>query len=74
LKITKTIQIFGATFSNVKAIFTENGLGHILGDFFTNSSGHPAQKQSHTAFEQRHYATVPKNKRAPNNKERSKAV
>jgi hypothetical protein len=22
-------------------IFTKNGLGYILGDFFTNSSGHP---------------------------------
>jgi hypothetical protein len=28
---------FGATFSTVY----KNGLGHILGDFFANSSGHP---------------------------------
>jgi hypothetical protein len=33
--------------STVKAIFLiliKNGLGYILGDFFTNSSGHPARK------------------------------
>jgi hypothetical protein len=24
--------------------FTKNGLGYILGDFFTNQSGHPAQR------------------------------
>jgi hypothetical protein len=25
-------------------IVTKNGLGYILGDFFTNSSGHPVRK------------------------------
>jgi hypothetical protein len=30
---------------NVRAyIFTINGLGYILGDFFTNSSGHPGRR------------------------------
>jgi hypothetical protein len=35
-----------ATFSTEKSMYalalTENGLGYSLGDFFTNSSGHPA--------------------------------
>jgi hypothetical protein len=26
-------------------ISAKNGLGYILGDFFTNSSGHPARKR-----------------------------
>jgi hypothetical protein len=30
-------------------ILTENGWGYILGDFFTNSSGHPA-RGNHTAY------------------------
>jgi hypothetical protein len=38
LKITRLLfpQCFGSVF-----ILTKNGLGYIVGDFFTNSSGHP---------------------------------
>jgi hypothetical protein len=39
-------QILGLLLSTVKVmkalILTKNGVGYILGDFFTNSSGHPA--------------------------------
>jgi hypothetical protein len=44
LKTTKVAHILGATFSTVKVIHKigKNGLGYILGDFFTNSSGHLA--------------------------------
>jgi hypothetical protein len=44
LKI-KEVAHFGAIFSNSTRyvlILTNNWLGYILGDFFTNSSGHPA--------------------------------
>jgi hypothetical protein len=44
--LKKYIRSFRAIFSTVKfmcyIILTENGLGHILGDFLANSSGHPA--------------------------------
>jgi hypothetical protein len=52
----KSSLIFGATFFQGKAqrsqIFghffhknmTKNGLGYFLGDFFTNSSGHPGSQ------------------------------
>jgi hypothetical protein len=44
LKITEVAQKFWATLfqsaDNV-LILTKHGLGNILGDFFTNSSGHP---------------------------------
>jgi hypothetical protein len=33
------------TYVNARLIMTKNGLGNILGDFFTNSSGHPASIQ-----------------------------
>jgi hypothetical protein len=33
--------IIGLLFSTVKVIFPRNGLGNILGVFFTNASGHP---------------------------------
>jgi hypothetical protein len=26
-------------------IFTRNGLGYVLGDFFTNASGHPGEEE-----------------------------
>jgi hypothetical protein len=44
MKNTNLSQIFVPLFYTVKVIiiFTKNGLGCILGDFFTNSSGHPA--------------------------------
>jgi hypothetical protein len=31
-------------------ILTKNGLGHILGDFFTNSSGHSAPRSKFVTF------------------------
>jgi hypothetical protein len=41
---TEVAQILGHPFSTVKVmyvlVFTKNGLGNILGDFLTNSSGH----------------------------------
>jgi hypothetical protein len=43
-KITELAQIFGLLFpqrSSYVFILAKNGLGYILGDFFTNSSGHP---------------------------------
>jgi hypothetical protein len=40
---TEEDHVLGATFSTVKAyILTKNGVGYILGHFFTLSSGHPA--------------------------------
>jgi hypothetical protein len=44
LKITEVAQILGQlfyTWQNVCSNFDKNVLGHIFGDFFTNSSGHP---------------------------------
>jgi hypothetical protein len=44
-KITEVVHIFQLLFSTVKwyeLILTKHGLGYVLGDFFTNSSGHPA--------------------------------
>jgi hypothetical protein len=32
-------------FKNDALILTKNGLGYTLGDFFTNSSGHPVGKR-----------------------------
>jgi hypothetical protein len=49
-KVQKNPYFWGPLFSTVKAmnvlILTKNGLGYILGDFFTNSSGHPDAKCS----------------------------
>jgi hypothetical protein len=45
----------GASFFRGKApssILTENRLGYILGDFFTNSSGHPALLGKYYAIEE----------------------
>jgi hypothetical protein len=45
LKITEVVKIFGFISFQGKSyvlIMTKKGLGHILGEFFTNSSGHPA--------------------------------
>jgi hypothetical protein len=44
-KITQGAEKFGAIlFQRIDyvLILTKNGLGYILGDLFTNSSGHPA--------------------------------
>jgi hypothetical protein len=44
LKITEEAKIIGLLFSTVQDVyqFSQNmGLGYILGNFFTNSSGHP---------------------------------
>jgi hypothetical protein len=38
-------------------IFTRNGMGYILGDFFTNVSGHPVPDQP--TFKRRQYAGWP---------------
>jgi hypothetical protein len=47
LKITEVAQIFSLLFSMVRGVYvsisTNNWLGYILGDFFTNSSGHSAK-------------------------------
>jgi hypothetical protein len=40
LKNREVALMFGTPFSTVK-ILTKNELGHVLGDFFTNLSGHP---------------------------------
>jgi hypothetical protein len=49
LKITEVDKILGLLFKWLKSCinFRKKGLGDILGDFFTNTSGHPdwAQKQ-----------------------------
>jgi hypothetical protein len=39
-------QFWGIFFTekSVALILAEYGLGYILGDFFTNSSGHPAER------------------------------
>jgi hypothetical protein len=42
LKLGTYPAIPGYFFLHVRINFDENGLGHILGDFFSNSSGHPA--------------------------------
>jgi hypothetical protein len=45
---------FGATFlTNCHIILTKYGLGHTLGDFFTNSAGQPVPKFVVTTFVQR---------------------
>jgi hypothetical protein len=46
LQITEIAQIIGLLIStkNYILIMTKNGLGYILGDFFTNVSGHPVGK------------------------------
>jgi hypothetical protein len=41
LNLTEVAQILGLLFSMVCIQFDKNGLGYILGDYFTNSSGHP---------------------------------
>jgi hypothetical protein len=47
LKIIKVEQHFGLLFYTAQTkyyrILTKNGLGYILGDSFTNASGHPAR-------------------------------
>jgi hypothetical protein len=44
-----------ATFSAIFLILTKNGLGYILGDFFTNSSGHTARRESRGGSERRRF-------------------
>jgi hypothetical protein len=47
-KITQLAQMYWLLFTTVKSvllILTKNELGYILGDFFTNSSGHPDHKR-----------------------------
>jgi hypothetical protein len=43
VKITEIAQLMGVLFHDkcCVLIFTRNGFGYILGDFFTNASGHP---------------------------------
>jgi hypothetical protein len=45
LKLKEAAQIFGLLFSHGEKYvcnnFDKNGLGYMLGDFLTNSSGHP---------------------------------
>jgi hypothetical protein len=55
-KITEAAQIWGLFFTNGKIcvpILTKNGLGYILGDFFTNSSGHPGRRFRLKSFSSR---------------------
>jgi hypothetical protein len=52
--ITIVDQIFGLLLSTNKTcmlIFTKSELGYILGDFFTNSSGHPEIEASFSTNE-----------------------
>jgi hypothetical protein len=42
LKITEVGQIFALFFTRLCFNFDKNVFGYILGDFFQNSSGHPA--------------------------------
>jgi hypothetical protein len=48
LRTTEVAQHFGASFSTVPVmfviIFDKAALGFVLGDFFTNTSGHPGMK------------------------------
>jgi hypothetical protein len=43
LKIIKAAQLLCLHGNIYVFVLTKNGLGYILGDFFTNSSGHPAR-------------------------------
>jgi hypothetical protein len=47
VKITEVAPIIGLLFLTVTVLYyvfiTTNGLGYILGDFFTNASGHPGR-------------------------------
>jgi hypothetical protein len=45
--------VHGASYA---MILTKNALGYILGDFFANSSGHPAHRAVHTSEEAMHAA------------------
>jgi hypothetical protein len=51
-KITEVAHIDGPLFSTIKVtyalILTKKGLGYILGDFLTNSSGHPGASSLNT--------------------------
>jgi hypothetical protein len=52
--IAEVAEIFGLNFSAVKVYvltLTKNGLGYILGDFFTFSSRHPAHGIIFVCFE-----------------------
>jgi hypothetical protein len=47
LKTTEGAQIIWLLFFQVNRdvlVLTKNGLGYILGDFFTDSSGHPGSR------------------------------
>jgi hypothetical protein len=49
MKITERDQVFGTFFPQKNKCIRfdrKNGLGYSLGDFFTNSSGHPADRFS----------------------------
>jgi hypothetical protein len=58
LKLTKVAHIFGLPFPQVEVMYavilTKTGLGYILVNFFTNSSGRPVdivpQHRVHTRF------------------------
>jgi hypothetical protein len=43
----KVLGYFTHGTSNVLIFYKKTGLGYILGDFFTNSSGHPASKKNY---------------------------
>jgi hypothetical protein len=45
IKLQKDPKFFGYFFPRIKlwVSFTQNDLGYTMGDFFTSSSGHPAQ-------------------------------
>jgi hypothetical protein len=43
LKITEEAEKFWLLFFQNCVNFSKYGVGYILGDFFTNSSGHPGQ-------------------------------
>jgi hypothetical protein len=68
VKITDIAQINRPLFSAVTAtyvvIFTKNGLGFTLGDFFTNASGHPGCR--HLDKTQRSQPSLTSSKRRKN--------
>jgi hypothetical protein len=56
-KMTKVSQIFSC--ESCVLILTKNGLGHILGDFFINSSGHADRKRGIMKWKKPFAASVP---------------
>jgi hypothetical protein len=56
MKITEVVQIFGLLFSMVRFCinFDKKWVGLHLGDFFSNSSGHPTSQPKKLTLVQKH--------------------